>query len=54
MTNHEDSLSEKEYDFKLTEAEYQLIVQALLELPGKYTYSLVKKIESCMVEYKKS
>ena len=50
MQNPEHSQPEKEYDFKLTEGEYTLVVQSLLELPGKFTFSLLKKIESCMVD----
>jgi hypothetical protein len=50
MQNPEHSQPEKEFDFKLTEPEYRLVCEALLELPGKFMYSTLKKIEKQMVD----
>jgi len=44
---------EKTISFSVTEAEADLIYKGLLELPGKYTITLLEKIRSQYIEQNK-
>ena len=37
--------AQQTYTITITEAEIQLIIQGLLELPGKYGFAIIKKLQ---------